>query len=74
MLDPPDSSCATPDNPHRRELLIPSKDDIKPPSREDLLAWHKKVIGRNNVIVAVAGNVPRGRCRRIHRSRLRSSA
>jgi predicted Zn-dependent peptidase len=48
------------DNPHRRELLIPSKDDIKPPSREDLLAWHKKVIGRNNVIVAVAGNVREG--------------
>ena len=38
------------DYPHRRELLIPSKDDIKPPPREDLLAWHKKVIGRNNVI------------------------
>jgi zinc protease len=48
------------DYPHRRELLIPSKDDIKPPSREDLLAWHKKVIGRNNVIVAVAGNVSEG--------------
>ena len=38
------------DYPHRRELLIPSKDDIKPPPREGLLAWHKKVIGRNNVI------------------------
>lgn len=48
------------DYPHRREFLIPSKDDIKPPSREDLLAWHKKVIGRNNVIVAVAGNVGEG--------------
>jgi len=49
-----------PGYPFRRDYLIPSVDEIKPPSGEELRDWHRKVIGRNNVIVAVAGNVREG--------------
>src|SRR5262245_11242693 len=34
--------------------------NIKPPPREKLLAWHKEILGRNNLTVSVAGNLSEG--------------
>jgi predicted Zn-dependent peptidase len=33
---------------------------IKPPPREQLLEWHKRTLGRNNLVVSVAGNLSEG--------------
>ena len=33
---------------------------IKPPPREKLLAWHRQTLGRNNLVVSVAGNMSEG--------------
>jgi predicted Zn-dependent peptidase len=33
---------------------------IKPPAREKLLEWHKETLGRNNLVVSVAGNLSEG--------------
>jgi predicted Zn-dependent peptidase len=33
---------------------------IKPPPREKLLEWHKRTLGRNNLVVSVAGNLSEG--------------
>jgi predicted Zn-dependent peptidase len=33
---------------------------IKPPSREQLVEWHHTTIGRNNLVVSVAGNLSEG--------------
>jgi predicted Zn-dependent peptidase len=33
---------------------------IKPPSRERLLEWHNATLGRNNLVVSVAGNLSEG--------------
>jgi zinc protease len=33
---------------------------IKPPSREQLIEWHRATLGRNNLVVSVAGNLSEG--------------
>jgi zinc protease len=37
-----------------------SEAGIKPPSREQLIEWHRTALGRNNLVVSVAGNISEG--------------
>src|SRR5262249_39577674 len=37
-----------------------SEAGIKPPAREKLVEWHNATLGRNNLIVSVAGNLSEG--------------
>jgi predicted Zn-dependent peptidase len=37
-----------------------SEAGIKPPSRERLIEWHNATLGRNNLVVSVAGNISEG--------------
>lgn len=49
-----------PDYPLKHNYQLPSVADIKPPTTEQLASWHKTVFGRNNLLVAVAGNIREG--------------
>ena len=42
-----------PDNPYARQMEYATLDAVK---REDLLAWHKKYVHPNNMIIGVAGD------------------
>ncbi len=49
-----------PDFADRSRWAPLSEAGIKPPSRERLIEWHNATLGRNNLVVSVAGNVSEG--------------
>jgi predicted Zn-dependent peptidase len=49
-----------PDFADRSRWAPLSETGIKPPSREKLVEWHNATLGRNNLVVSVAGNLSEG--------------
>jgi zinc protease len=49
-----------PDFADRSRWAPLSEAGIKPPAREKLIEWHNATLGRNNLIVSVAGNLSEG--------------
>jgi zinc protease len=49
-----------PDFADRSRWAPVSEASVKPPPRQSLLDWHKRMLGRNNLVVSVAGNLSEG--------------
>jgi zinc protease len=48
------------DYPFQRQYLIPQIDEVQPPPQQTLIDWRRKTLGRNNVLVAIAGKISEG--------------